>query len=97
MSHLRGEIHLCRAQFLSRERQFIPISVVGWDVAEIWSCPSCEKVFLEENALRTHSSQVHHERLPQGGVESEETHPEKEYSEPPEVAKYSLKGQISSD
>jgi len=66
-------------------------------MAEIWPCPSCEKVFLEETPLRTHSSRMHNEYLRRGDAEPEELPSTEEVSEPPEVAKYSLRGEASSD
>ena len=66
-------------------------------MAGIWPCPSCEKLFLEESALRTHSGQVHGEYLLRGDVEPEEPKAPESQSQPPVVAKYSLRGQASSD
>lgn len=37
--------------------------------SECFPCPSCSKVFLEEQSLRVHSSQIHDDRLNQGGIE----------------------------
>jgi uncharacterized C2H2 Zn-finger protein len=65
---------------------------------EIWPCPSCEKVFLEETPLRTHSSRMHNEYLRRGDAEPEELpSTEGEFSESLEVAKYSLRGEAPSD
>ncbi|MFC7139719.1 hypothetical protein ACFQMA_07685 [Halosimplex aquaticum] len=67
-------------------------------MAEIWPCPYCEKVFLEETPLRTHSSRMHNEYLRRGDADPEELPSiEGEFSGSPEVAKYSLRGIPSSD
>lgn len=64
---------------------------------EIWPCPSCERVFLEEDSLRTHSSQIHGEVLHRGDADPEEIWPDDEQSASPRIQKYSLRGQASSD